>query len=115
MVIFLRVMLILIPIFGLLLWIRWRMKRDLDEETRKAEFRHLQIGITVLVLATLATGMSLRFFEDDVGDIDSIYVPDRIENGKVIPGYFIPKKVDERDDEKPASDENGGGPSGASD
>lgn len=116
MVIFLRVMLILIPIFGLLLWIRWRMKRDLDEETRKAEFKHLQIGMVVLVLTTLATGLGLRFFDDDVGEIDSIYVPDRIENGKVIPGYYIPKEsAGEKDGEQAESDENGGGPRGAFD
>ncbi len=116
MAILLRAMLILIPIFGLFLWIRWRMKRDLDEETREVEFRRLQIGMTVLVLATLATGLGLRFFDDDVGEIDSIYVPDRIENGKVIPGYYIPKdSADEKDGKKPKSDESGGGPGGAPD
>ena len=116
MAIFLRIMLLLIPIFGLLLWIRWRMKRDLDEETREVEFRRLRIGMTVLVLTTLAAGLGLRFFDDGAGEVDSIYVPARVENGKVIPGYFIPKKpLDEQNGKKPNSDENGGESSGAFD
>jgi len=114
--IFLRLMLILIPVVGLLLWIRWRMKRDLDEETRKTEFRRFRIGMTVLVLATLATGLGLRFFDEGAGEIDSIYVPARVENGKVIPGYYIPKESeDEKDGEKPNLDDSRGGPGGPPD
>ena len=114
MAIFLRFMLILIPIVALLLWMRWRMKRDLDEETRKAEFKRLQVGMTVLVVATLATGLGLRFFDDGAGDVDSIYVPARVEDGKLIPGYYIPKdEADKQDTEKPNPGDGGGGASGS--
>lgn len=114
MAFFLRLMLILIPIAALLMWIRWRMKRDLDEETREIEFRRLRIGLAVLLAVTLATGLGLRFFDDGAGDIDSIYVPARVEDGKVIPGYYIPKdEVDKKDSEKPISEESGGGAGGS--
>jgi len=115
MAIFLRLMLILIPIAALLLWLRWRMKRDLDEETRNAEFKRLRIGLTVLVVVTLAAGLGLRFIDDGAGDVDSTYVPARVEDGKVIPGYYIPKDDAEKKDGKEAEpDKGGGGPGGTS-
>lgn len=102
MAFFLRLMLILIPIVGLLLWIRWRMKRDLDEEIRLVEFRRFRIGMGVLLAAMLATGLGLRFFDDGAGDVDSVYVPARVEDGKVIPGYYIPKEdVDKKEEDVP--------------
>lgn len=115
MAFFLRLMLIIIPIVGLLMWIRWRMKRDLDEETRRIEFKRFRIGLSALLVATLATGIGLRFFDDGAGDVDSIYVPARVEDGKVIPGYYIPKdELDKKDSDGPNPDETGGGPGGAS-
>ena len=110
MAFFLRLMLILIPIAGLLMWIRWRMKRDLDEETRQVEFRRFRIGLTVLLVVTLATGLGLRFLDDGAGEIDSIYVPARVEDGKVIPGYYIPKdEADKKGADKPNSGDTDGG------
>lgn len=116
MTIFLRIMLVIIPIVGLLLWIRWRMKRDLDEETREIEFRRFRIGLVALLVASLATGLGLRFLDDGAGEIDSVYVPARVEDGKVIPGYYIPKdKADKKNTGSSSSNERGGGPSGAPD
>lgn len=125
MAFFLRLMLILIPIVALLLWIRWRMKRDLDEETRRIEFKRFRIGLASLLVALLATGLGLRFFDDGAGDVDSVYVPARVEDGKVIPGYYIPKeearpkeKAEKSTTDKPtrsgsSSSGSGGGSGGA--
>lgn len=104
MAVFLRLLLILIPIFGLLLWIRWRMKRDLDAETRRIEFKRLRIGLTALLVALLATGLGMRFSDDGAGNIDSVYVPARVEDGKLIPGYYIPKEdAEKKETDKPRS------------
>lgn len=110
MAFFLRLMLILIPIIGLLMWIRWRMKRDLDEKTRQVEFKRFRIGLTVLLVVTLATGLGLRFLDEGAGDVDSVYVPARVEDGKVIPGYYIPKDdAEKKDTDKPKSGDPDGG------
>ncbi len=97
MIIILRVLLFLIPIVGVLLWLRWRVKRDLDEATRKLEFKRLCIGLSLVLIALLATGLGLRFSDDSSGDIDSVYVPARVENGKLIPGRFVPRDELEQD------------------
>ena len=113
MAFFLRILLVLIPILALFLWLRWRMKRDLDEATREVEFRRLWTGALVLVVAMLLTGLGLRFFDDASGDTDLVYVPARVEDGKVIPGHYVPKE--EAGGEKPESGaeppvgESGGG------
>lgn len=92
MAVFLRIMLVLIPVLALVLWIRWRMKRDLDAETREAEFRNLRVGMVVLLLALVATGIGLRFFDNGGGAVDQVYVPARVEDGKLIPGHYISKE-----------------------
>lgn len=96
MVVVLRILLVLIPIIALLLWLRWRVKQDLDEETQQLEFKRLCVGMAVLVLALFATGLGLRFFDDSSGDVDQVYVPARVEDGKVVPGKFVPRDEQEQ-------------------
>lgn len=96
MIIVLRVLLFLIPIVALILWLRLRSKRHLDEGLLEIEARKFRIGMLVLIVVLLATGFATRFTDEGSGKGDMIFVPARVENGKVIPGHFVP-----RDEGKP--------------
>ncbi len=104
MAVLLRVLLFLIPFAALFLWLRWRSKRDLSDEIREQEFRKLRIGVLLLVVALLGCGLGLRFFTEQPGNVDGVYVPARVENGKVIPGHYVPK-VDPEKKGEPNSEE----------
>ena len=113
MVVMLRVLLVLLPVVALILWLRWRHKRDLGDEVRELEAKRLRVGMTILTVALLLTGLGFRFLDDTSGDVDEVYVPARVENGVLIPGKFVPK--DQVPEEVPEKDSDGGsGGAGAS-
>jgi len=111
-----RILLVLLPIAALLLWLRWRSKRDLGEEIREMEARRLRIGMTVLTVALLLSGLAIRFLDDRSGNADQIYIPDRVENGVLIPGKFVPRDEVPEDTPDPTDEESdyGSGEPGAS-
>lgn len=112
MAIVIRIILVLLPVIALILWLRWRSKRDLGEEIREIEARRLRIGMTVLTVMLLLTGLAFRFMDGTSGEVDQVYVPARVENGVLIPGKFVPK--DEAPKEAPEEDgEDGFGGPGA--
>lgn len=102
MALLLRIILVLIPIVAVLAWLRWRMKRDLDEEVRLAEFKRLKISFVCLTVVLLFAGLGLRFLNDTSGNVDEVYVPARVENGVLIPGKFVPKEELEAQNPNPA-------------
>lgn len=116
MAVLLRILLILIPIMALFLWLRWRVKRDLDEETREIEFRRLRAGFVALVVALFAVGLGIRFLDETSGDVDQVYVPARVENGVLIPGRFVSKDEAEAQSSAPEQEtEKEDPPSGGGD
>ena len=110
MAIVFRILLILIPIVAVILWLRWRASETMDEEDREAELKRLKVVLIALVMALFGLGLSFRAMDDTSGDVDQVYVPARVEDGKVIPGKFVPRDEAEALKEKPeTSDSEGGG------
>lgn len=92
MLIFLRIMLLLLPVVALVLWLRWRAKQVSDDTIDvKKELRRFRITLGVLIAAMLMVGISLRVFDDGAGNTDSVYVPPHVVDGEVVPGRFVPK------------------------
>lgn len=86
-----RIVLLLLPIVALVLWLRWRSKNDLDEAAQDLELKRFRIGLGLLAAAMLLAGLGLRFTDDGSGSTDSVYIPPHVEDGKVVPGRFVPK------------------------
>lgn len=108
MAILIRVILLLLPIIALLLWLRWRSKRDLDEATKEAEFRRFRIGLLILVSLMTVTTVAWRFTDDRTGGIDEVYVPARVDDdGNLIPGHFVPKEEEGEDEDPPSGSLDG--------
>lgn len=91
MAVLLRILLVLLPIIALVLWLRWRVKREQGEDVRELEAKRLRVGMSILTVALLLTGLAFRFLDNTSGDVDQVYVPARVENGVLIPGKFVPK------------------------
>lgn len=109
MAVVLRILVVLLPVIALILWLRWRSKRDLGDEVRELEAKRLRVGMTILTVALLLTGLGFRFLDDTSGNVDEVYVPARVENGVLIPGKFVPKdQVPEESSEKDSDDGSGG-------
>lgn len=113
MAVALRILLVLLPIAALLLWLRWRSKRDLGEEVREVEAKRLRVGMTVLTVLLLLTGLSFRFLDNTSGNVDEVYVPARVENGVLIPGKFVPREEAEKQMPQEDDSDDSGGPGGS--
>lgn len=97
MVILLRILLVLLPIILLGVWIRWRSKVNKGGEIPESEVKSLRRTLIVLVLTIVGVGAGLKL-SDESGDVDGTYVPARVEDGKLIPGYFKPHGADDQDE-----------------
>lgn len=100
MVILIRVLLLLLPVVGLLFWIRARARKNAGGEMSDEDVRHLRFGLIGLVVLILVAGIGIRMTENS-GTEGEFYVPARVENGKTIPGHFVdedPKKAKSEDD-----------------
>jgi hypothetical protein len=100
MTLVLRIILVLLPIIALFLWLRWRAVKgtDAEEEFQSQEMKRIRIGAAIIVGVAILAGFGLRYFDDSTGDTDLEYVPPHVENGKVVPGHFVPKKQVPADD-----------------
>ncbi|WP_262696107.1 hypothetical protein [Kordiimonas aquimaris] len=91
MLVFLRIMLLILPILAVALWLRWRSKQSMEDADLQLEAKRFRIGVGFLLVAMVLTGLSLRVFDDGAGDTDSVYVPPHVVDGEVVPGKFVPK------------------------
>lgn len=100
MTVVLRIILVLLPIVALFLWLRWRAAKgtDAEDESQTAEMKQFRIGAAVIVSLAILAGLGLRYFDDSSGETDLAYVPPHVENGKVVPGHFVPKEPAVGDD-----------------
>tara|TARA_R110002072_G_scaffold92461_1_gene205773 strand:- start:126 stop:458 length:333 start_codon:yes stop_codon:yes gene_type:complete len=103
MVILLRVLLVLLPIILLLVWVRWRSKVNNGGEIPESEVKSLRLSLFAIVIAIMGVGIGLKL-SDESGDVDGVYVPARVENGTLIPGYFKPQESDKK--ETPSTDDS---------
>ena len=90
MVILLRLLLVILPVIMLLFWVRWRMKSAANGEVPESETKAMRRGLIVALISMVGIGASLKLLEDDAVT-DGVYVPARVENGKVIPGHMAPR------------------------
>jgi hypothetical protein len=83
-----RILLLLAPIVLLIIWLVKRSKHTKQEDGIDVDIigaRRILLSLLSLVIFIAAV---LYFTENDRGDPGQIYVPARVEDGKVIPGYF---------------------------
>jgi hypothetical protein len=107
-----RILLLLAPVFLLILWLVKRSNRVTDNEGNDVDvIGARKILLVVLSLVTFVAAV-LYFTEDDKGNPGQIYVPARVEDGKVNPGYFKNGKdspVDSEPAENDGLDDNAEG------
>jgi len=111
MAVILRLVLLLAPMLLLIMWLRWRMKKDRSEEELDTELFRLRLGLGILAGVALAAGIGLRLLDDDGGGPRMKYIPPHTVDGVVVPGRYVP----EDEAENPAEDggvgdEKSGGP-----
>ena len=88
MAILIRIALLLLPMVGLIMWLRWRARRKAGEEISDGEYLRLQITLGGIAALLLVAGLSLKFM-DDSGAAGKVYVPAKIVDGQLIDGHFI--------------------------
>ncbi len=86
-----RLALILAPLLMVVMWLKWRMKKDRTQAELDQDIVVLRQRLMILIGVMLAAILGLYLLDDRRGDADMIYVPARVENGKLIPGEYQPK------------------------
>ena len=94
MIVVIRILLLLLPVVGLLFWIRSRARRSAEGEFSDEDVKHLRLGLVGLVVLLLIAGFGIRMTESSGGE-GEFYVPARVENGKTIPGHFVTEDPDQ--------------------
>lgn len=94
MSIVLRLVLILVPVIGLVFWIRWRARKKAGEEITDADTRRMQLGLIGLIVLLLVTAFAIRM-ADTGGSPTGRFVPAHVENGVTIPGHFVDDEAEE--------------------
>jgi hypothetical protein len=102
MVILLRIMMLLLPVVLVILWLRWRAKKNSEGGVTDADQAKMRVSLLIVIVALLGTGLALRF-TDDSGSPSGRYVPARVEDGKLIEGHF----VEDDEEEQQGSEEDG--------
>jgi len=97
---FLRIVLLLLPLVAMGMWLRWRIANRGDEAELQQEFKRLRKTLVVLIVLMLMSVLGLWLSNDERGQPGLKYIPPHSENGKVVPGHFVP--ADKRT--PPASD-----------
>ncbi|MCJ9427527.1 hypothetical protein [Kordiimonas marina] len=111
---FLRLVLLLLPLVAMGMWLRWRIANRGDEAELQNEFKRLRKTLVVLIILMLLSVLGLWFGDDDLGKAGLKYVPPHSENGKVVPGEFVPADKDKpsetpQDRKKDTPDDTDGG------
>ena len=89
MALVIRILLLLLPVVLVLLWVRWRMKKNSEEGLTDKDAKQLRLGLVSVIIGLVLAGVGLRF-TDDSSDANKVYVPAYMENGKLVPGGFLP-------------------------
>ncbi len=95
-----RIVLLLLPLVGLIFWIKSRARRGASGELSEDDIKHLRLGLVGLVILLLVAGLGIRMTEDSSNG-DGRYVPARVENGKTIPGHFVVDEPEAKPDAAP--------------
>jgi len=103
MIVAIRILLLLLPVIGLLFWIRARARRKANGELSDEDIKHLRLGLLGLVVLLLVAGFGIRLTESSGGE-GEFYVPARVENGKTIPGHFVKEDPEKAKDKEEASE-----------
>lgn len=85
-----RIILLLLPLFGVIYYLRWRYRlkvsgQDADDADLK-QVRSVLLAVIVLLITLL---LFWRFFDTTSTDRYKVYVPPHVVDGKVVPGAFI--------------------------
>ncbi len=99
----LRIILLLLPLFAVLYYLRWRHRLKLSG--RVADDEDLK-SIRTILLSIIATLIVLllvwRFLDTKSTDRYKIYVPPKVVDGKVVPAHFIDREEVAKPEKNPA-------------
>ena len=92
-----RIILLLLPLFGLFYYLRWRYRLKLTGETASdEELKNIRMVLLAVIASLVLMGLFLRYADTSSSDSNSTYVPPHMEDGVLIPGEFK-----DNPDEKP--------------
>ncbi len=89
MAILIRIIMLLLPIILVVFWVRWRIKKNSEEGLTDKDSKQLRVVLVSVLVGLLLAGVGLRL-TDDSGSEDQVYIPAYMENGKLVPGHFVP-------------------------
>ncbi|UTW54458.1 DUF6111 family protein [Kordiimonas sp. SCSIO 12610] len=106
--ILIRILLLLTPIIVIVTWLFLRARKNADgEHSPDTELTNVRTILTILLALIGLVSAILYFSDEDQGKPGQIYVPARVEDGKVVPGYFEDESsLGKKDVEQPSTPEN---------
>ena len=101
-VIIVRIILLLLPLIGVIYFLRWRYRLKVSgEEASDEDIVKVRTILITIFVSLLLLGLLLRFFDTTTTDRDKIYVPPHVENGKMVPAEYIDRPKAEKSQKKP--------------
>lgn len=88
LVIILRVILLVAPLVGLILWIKWRADKKRSDADLEKEFKKLRLRLMVVVLSVIVAIVGIKMTDQNVAKAGAEYSPPVFKDGKIIPGGF---------------------------
>lgn len=90
MIVLIRILLLLLPIIGVIYFLRWRYRvKASGEDPNDEDIKNVRaIMITVLV-SIIMLGLLLRFADTSSSDRETTYIPPHMVDGELVPGEFV--------------------------
>jgi flagellar basal body-associated protein FliL len=83
-----RILLVLAPVVLLVMWLMRKAKTGKSNKELARDIKEIR-KVLLVVLGTVAfIAVALYSTEDKQGSPEQIYVPARVKDGKLVPGYF---------------------------
>ncbi len=90
MAIMIRILLLLLPVALVVIWLRYRAKKNSAEELTSTDIKNVRISLGLVIAALLVAGVSLRMV-DESREPGDVYIPAYVVDGELVPGRFVPK------------------------
>ena len=85
-----RIILLLLPLFGVIYYLRWRHRLKVSgQDADDADLKHIRSVLLVIIASLIAMLLLWRFLDTTSTDRYKVYVPPHVVDGKVVPGAFI--------------------------
>lgn len=85
-----RLILLAAPVVLLIVWLRYRTAHNRQDADLNREIIRGRRILLAALIAMFAAVLMLYFDKDDRGHAHTRYVPPHIEDGRLVPGRFVP-------------------------